>query len=176
MQLLRLATLADAKSLAALHVSAWHETYAAILPDEILSGLSVDAREKAWATILESPTSGSEVYVAVEGGRLVAFGAACPQVDPELEALGYDGEISAIYVRRSHQRRGIGRQIMQSLAHATQNAGRRGVTLWVLSENSPARSFYEHLGGRMVKERTDQREHTTLFEVAYGWNDLSSLL
>lgn len=174
--LLRLATLADAKSLAALHVAAWHETYAGILPDEVLSGLSIEAREKVWTTILASPTAGSEVYVAIEGSRFVAFGAACPQRDPALEALGYDGEISAIYVLRSHQRQGIGRQIMQSLAHAIHDAGRRGATVWVLRENNPARRFYERLGGKVVKERTDQRKHTTLVEVAYCWRDLHSLL
>ena len=173
---LRLATLADAKPLAELHVASWHETYTSLLPSEILSGLSVEGRERAWARMLASPTPGSEVYVAVEDGRFVAFGAACPQRDPALNDLGYDGEISAIYVLRSHQHRGIGRQIMQSLVRAIHDAGRRGAALWVLRENMHARRFYEELGGHVVKERTDKRKHVALVEVAYGWSDLSLFL
>lgn len=173
---LRLAASADARSLAELHVASWHETYTGILPDEILSGLSVDSRERAWAKILASPTIGSEVVIAVDDGRFVAFGAACLQRDSALKGLGYDGEISAIYVLRSHQHRGIGRQIMQNLAHAIQDAGQRGAALWVLRENMLARRFYEQLGGQMVKERTDKRENAALVEVAYGWSDLSLLL
>jgi hypothetical protein len=45
----------------------------------------------------------------------------------------------------------------------------------VLRENLVARRFYEHLGGTVVGEKKDERPGITLFEVAYGWSDLSVL-
>ena len=172
---LRLASPDDAEELAALHVASWHESYVGILPEQMLSRLSVRGRAKTWARILADRTTGSVVYVAQDDGRFVAFGAACPQRDPELRADGFDGEFSAIYVLRSHQRRGIGREIMLTLAQALRGTGRRGAALWVLSQNSSARRFYERLGGELLKERTEKRADGTLVEVAYGWTDLTRL-
>lgn len=174
---LRSAIPSDAPALGAVHVASWHETYTGILPDEMLASLSVEARTEMWTKILGYPAAfgGTAVYVAEDHGRVVGFGSCGQQRDEALTGLGFGGEISAIYVLRSHQRLSVGRSIMRAMAHALLEQGRAAATLWVLRENVVARGFYERLGGAVVSEKKDEMPRTTLVELAYGWGDLSLL-
>src|SRR6202035_4014414 len=97
---IRVATPADAHGLGRMHVTSWHETYAGILPDKMLSALSVEARAAAWAQIMEEPpTAGSTViYLGEHKGTIVGFGACGAQRTENLRDKGYDGEFGAIYV------------------------------------------------------------------------------
>ena len=55
-------------------------------------------------------------------------------------------------------------------------AGHRDALLWVMETNTPARRFYESLGGRIVVRREQQRGGFTSVGVAYGWDDVQRLL
>jgi ribosomal protein S18 acetylase RimI-like enzyme len=175
---LREATQADAAALGALHVASWLEAYSGILPDEMLAGLSIEARAAMWSEILGDPArfGGAVVFVAEDGGRIVGFGSCGRQRDDALAEAGFGGEIGAIYVFRSHQKRGVGCAIMAAMARSLSAAGHEAASLWVLRENVPARAFYEGLGGEIVGEKKDARPEATLIEIAYGWRDLSRLL
>jgi len=48
--------------------------------------------------------------------------------------------------------------------------------LWVFDANAQARTFYEGLGGVVVREQPIDITGQTLTEVAYGWPDLRALL
>jgi ribosomal protein S18 acetylase RimI-like enzyme len=161
-----------------LHVASWRETYAGILPDDMLASLSADARAAMWAGIIGAPEAyaGAAVFVAEDGERLVGFGSCARQRDEALAGAGFGGEIGAIYVLRSHQHLGIGRSIMGLLAQALLDADCRAASLWVLRENLVARNFYERLGGTVVGEKNEERPNATLVELAYGWSDLSALV
>ena len=174
----RRAVPGDAPALGALHVASWRETYAGILPEDMLAALSAESRAAMWERILGDPEAhaGAQVYVAQDGERLVGFGACGEQREETLAGAGFGGEIGAIYVLRSHQHRGIGRAIMSLLAQAHLKADRRGASLWVLRENLAARSFYERLGGTVVGERTEEAPDAILVETAYGWRDLTVLV
>ena len=54
-----------------------------------------------------------------------------------------------------------------------QQQGVNSLLLWVLADN-PARHFYEGLGGQYVREKEIDIGQQRLFEVAYGWPDLSA--
>jgi ribosomal protein S18 acetylase RimI-like enzyme len=168
---------ADAAALGELHVASWRESYAGLLPDDLLKGLSPDERSTMWSAVLGDPAStGTTVIVAESGGEIVAFGACAGQRDEALKRKGFDAEIGAIYVLRSHQRAGVGHSLMSLMARKLLEGGRRGASLWVLRTNVPARAFYEGLGGVVVGARTSEEAGATLAEVAYGWSDLSALV
>jgi ribosomal protein S18 acetylase RimI-like enzyme len=175
---LREATQADAAALGILHVASWHETYTGLIPDEMLAGLSVEARTAMWSQILNDPAAAgcAAVFVAEDGDLMVGFGACGEQRDKTLANAGFGGEIGAIYVLRSHQNRGLGRSIMAAMFEFLSGQGRSAASLWVLRENSSARRFYEGLGGEVIGERADEQAEATLIEVAYGWRDLSGLV
>jgi ribosomal protein S18 acetylase RimI-like enzyme len=176
--MVRRANLADIPALAALHVRSWRETYAGILPSEMLANLSVETRAAMWRKIVGTPADAynATVHVAEDEEQIVGFGCCGQQRDPALAEAGFSGEFSAIYIARTHQGLGIGRLLMRSMADALLSAGLPAASLWVVRDNAAACGFYERLGGSIVGETEVQRSDATLFELAYGWRDLSLLL
>ena len=174
----REAKSSDAAALGELHVASWRESYAGLLPDHLLDALSAEARSAMWGAILSDPATsgGTTVFVAESEGGIVGFGACGSQRDEALKAEGFDGEIGAIYVIRSHQRAGVGNSLMRLMSRKLLDEGRRAAALWVLRENVSARTFYERLGGALVGDRKYEDSGAMLAEVAYGWRDLSALV
>jgi ribosomal protein S18 acetylase RimI-like enzyme len=174
---IRAATPADAAAIAAVHVASWHETYAGLIPESMLTSLSVEDRTVRWARILGAASDplGSSVFVAERGGEVVGFASGGVQRDSALLAGGFAGEISAIYLLRRAQKAGTGRRLMAAVAQSLRDKDRHAANLWVLRDNQPARRFYERLGGEIVGEKEDRRDEATLVELAYGWRDLGVL-
>lgn len=175
---IRVAGVADAAAIAAVHVDAWRETYVSIVPVQVLAGLSVDRRTEIWHSILTNPTASnsSAVFVAEREGTVVGFGCCGMQRAENLNSQGYDGEISSIYVLRAFQGRGLGAALMSTMGGELQRRRLHAASLWVLRENESARRFYAKLGGDIVGEKTDILENGVVFvEVAYGWRDLGAL-
>ena len=162
--------LTDSGGIGEVHVAAWREAYADLMPPARLAALDVAERTAMWRRQLASGAARG-IVVAIEGGRVVGFGACARQRTPGLLAAGYSGEVTAIYVLRAAQRRGAGRSLMQAMARRLIAEGDRSMALWVLAANTPARRFYERLGGIAVAERADGADE----EVAYGWRSVDSL-
>jgi ribosomal protein S18 acetylase RimI-like enzyme len=173
----RLAHVGDASAIARVHVASWRESYANILPDEILAAHSAATRTQMWERLLSAPSSAvaTRAYVAEIAHSIAGFGSCGRQRGADLVARGYDGEISAVYVLRAAQGIGVGSALMRAMAADLTERGLHGVAVWVLRENVQARRFYERLGGAVVSEKEDVREQATLVEVAYGWPNLASL-
>ena len=175
---LRKATADDAEAIGALHVASWRETYAGILPDQMLAGLSVGERAAMWRSILAAPDSVGciAVLVAEDGGDMIGFGACGEQRDQALIDAGFSGQFGAIYVLRTYHKRGIGTALITAMAKELSAAGHAAASLWVLRGNEPARAFYNRLGGIVIGEKVEEQVGVLLTEDAYGWRDLSRLV
>jgi hypothetical protein len=80
----RRAVVADAAAIAAVHVAGWRGTYAGILPQDLLDGLSVDERADRWAEILGGDHT---TYVATDAaGTVVGFLGTGPTHRPSARA------------------------------------------------------------------------------------------
>jgi ribosomal protein S18 acetylase RimI-like enzyme len=171
---IRNATIEDATELGKMHVASWRETYTGILPEGILSSLSVPARVAKWQEILREPASveATVVHVMESDGNIIGFGSCGPQRTENLKVRGYAGEFSGIYVLRAFQRHGVGARLMSIMASDLASRGFNAASLWVLRDNAVARQFYERFGGQVVEEREDVRGQVTLVELAYGWANL----
>lgn len=172
---MREATPADADAIAGVHVRSWRETYAGLMPQAVLDGLSVDQRAVIWRRRLADPSVATRVWIAESGEGLIGFAAAGPQRSPSLADQGFDGEIEAVYVLADWQGRGVGGALMHAMAAHLIARGFCAVALWVLDSNAPARRVYERLGGVLCGEQRDDRMETVLVEAAYGWSDLAAL-
>ena len=174
---IRIATPDDARALGVMHVASWRETYAGLLPDKMLSTLSVDTRAATWAEIMQEPATARStvIFVAEHEGAIIAFGSCGAQRTDSLKDQGYDGEVSGIYVLREFQKRMIGLRLFRAMSSSLQQRGFNAAALWVLRENLRARRFYERLDGKMIAEREDVRGTITLVEMAYGWPYLMQL-
>lgn len=168
---IRRALAADAASIGAVHVQAWREAYADLIPDEVLERLDPERRARMWRDILADEQRA--LFVGEIDNAIVGFGACGPQRD---ESLPYDGEIAEIYVLRRAQRHGIGRRLMAAMADALRAQGCASASLWVIEANAPARAFYERLGGKAVTRREQTRDGFAAIGVAYAWDDLGTLV
>jgi ribosomal protein S18 acetylase RimI-like enzyme len=167
---IRRASSADAQSIAFVHVISWREAYMGLIPDQVLAGLSIEERTSRWQAILAGKTgTRSREYLAEVDGNVVGFGSCGPQRDPDLVRQAFTGEVLALYVLRSAQRRGVGTSLMSAMAGHLRQEGYDAYGLWVLHGNRAAREFYERLGGAVVGEKIDARDYGNLHEVAYGW-------
>ena len=169
---IRVAQIADATAIAGVHVESWRTTYAGIVPDDYLD--SIDVRE--WELRRHDQLANSEdrelSYVAADDERVVGWAGGGPERSGTKD---YDGELYAIYLLEDYQRRGIGRQLTEAVVSSLVELGMRSMLTWVLTDNTPARRFYEALGGQYVREQEIIIGGASLVEVAYGWKDLSSL-
>jgi phosphoribosylanthranilate isomerase len=166
----RVATQADVEALGLVHVRAWREAYAGLIPDEVLGGLDPRRRAAMWHGVIGDRGG---VQLAEQDGAIVGFGSAGPQRDA---TLAFSAEIGALYVLRAAQRRGVGRRLTALMARDLLDRGHTSASLWVLEANVPARRFYEALGGRVITRREEERDGFQSVGVAYGWEDLTRLL
>ena len=87
-----------------------------------------------------------------------------------------DGHVSALYIASFHYRRGIGQILMGLAAKAWLAQGGHSLALGVLAENTRARSFYEALGGKLVKTGIYEWDGFPLADAIYNFDDLPALI
>ncbi|MDI1265553.1 MAG: GNAT family N-acetyltransferase [bacterium] len=173
---IRRASRGDAAAIGRVHVETWQSTYAGMLPDAMLVGMS-DVRQSAWwSRVLADPGEARGVFVADDPDMgVVGFGSCGPARDlPE----GLDGrevrvgEVYTLYVEPDFQNLGLGRRLLDALFRQLKSDRCDTVVLWMLAAN-PTRFFYEGLGGERVGERIDTLSGTDVEEVAFAWRSLT---
>jgi GNAT superfamily N-acetyltransferase len=170
---LRLASVDDAAAIAGVHVDAWRTTYMGILSAGYLAGLSYEEREKMWRDELSQVDRREFTYIVEDSdSKILGFATGGPERDGDPL---YRGELQAIYLVDRHQGHGIGRRLVRTVAERLIHDGYETMLVWVLAKNS-ARTFYEKLGGALVKSKIVKIGQTDLEELAYGWKSLRSLL
>jgi ribosomal protein S18 acetylase RimI-like enzyme len=172
---IRQATIADAATLARVHVDTWRTTYRGIVPDDYLASLSYERRTARWTEQIQATLAGKFEIVVAENKDRQIVGFADGGQNREDDPI-YKGELYAIYILQAYQGRGIGKRLVPPLAKSLLAMGLDTMLLWVLTENTPARRFYESLGGRYVRTSMWEVGGVAIEEVAYGWLDIRSLL
>jgi ribosomal protein S18 acetylase RimI-like enzyme len=161
----------DIPDIARVHVQSWRTSYRGIVPDSFLAALTFEkheerhrrymARPDAIYFVAESPTEGIVGFLS--GGR-------------ERSGEGhFSGEIYAIYILAEHRRHGIGSALVYEWSASLRRASVNRALVWVLEGNLSARSFYERLGSRFLREQAIEIGGASLKELAYGWDDLSGI-
>jgi ribosomal protein S18 acetylase RimI-like enzyme len=144
----RAATPEDARAIAEVQVETWQAAYVGVMPQEVLDGLDVDERGRAWSHWLSIETSAQ--FVAERSGAVVGFVSAGPCRHDD-----GSGEVYAIYVRPDDWGTGSGWALMDA-AVAWLADGWREAILWVAEENPRARRFYERYGWIAESTRVEE--------------------
>ena len=139
--LIRLAKSTDAGAIAEIHVTTWQAAYRGQIPDSVLDVLDISTRAAFWREALSVPHN---IFVVELSSVTVGFCSLSPSRDDDADKATV-AEIAALYVSSRHWRCGIGRQLCSFAFEAALGVGFRSITLWVLSTNSHAISFYESL-------------------------------
>jgi len=142
---------ADAQAIAAVARETWAETYRGIIPEEIQRAVLPQwYAEERLARAAANPQSA--FFVAVSGaGEVVGFAQAGHRQEAG------DAELWRFYVLPGHQRKGIGRRLLQACLEALQASGPVfRLFVQVEAENQIGRRAYEALGFRYVREYADE--------------------
>ncbi len=136
---LRRATSVDALTIATTRQKVWDETYRGIYPNDV-----IDHFDYAWHTKRDRARiekDGIEVWMVLDGNACVGYytyGDVCG-----------DGTfwLMSLYLRRSHQCRGLGRQIFEQICMDGRKKGHKSMRLQCSQHNLDAQSFYVQMGG-----------------------------
>lgn len=178
---IRRARPGDGVGIGAVHVSAWRDTYAGLLPDDYLAGLSTVRESAFYSRGIADRSHGHAVFVAV------ASGADAPPGQHDGFLIGFvsggrarrpglgDGEIETLYLLDDYRDRGVGRRLMRAMAAHLAAVGCRSAMVWVLEAN-PTRWFYRHLGGRQTARERIRFAGREVEQIAYSWDPIDALL
>ncbi|MDQ0742715.1 GNAT superfamily N-acetyltransferase [Clavibacter sp. B3I6] len=137
----------DADGIAEVHVRAWRETYAHLLPASYLDGLDVTTRAEQWRRTLTEGLAEALPFVALDGDRIVGFTLAGPARD---EDPPRPFQLYAINVVASAHGSGAGQALLDA---AVVDAP---AYLWAADDNPRAESFYRR--NRFARDGAEERQ------------------
>ncbi len=136
----RPAVLDDAEVIAAVHHTAWVQTYSNLLPAEHWESDTVERRAQRWRERLSDDARGYP-SVAVVDGQVVGFAKAGPARAKDGIAPVRSDELWSLYVLGERHGTGIGALLLHAVLPPALPA-----ELWVADANPRARRFYEKHG------------------------------
>ncbi len=159
---IRPARTTDAAKLADVFACSWRHAYTGIIPHAALSHAIRNRSERWWTRSLERSRY-LVLDVLDQTAGYIGFGPSRQQSDAE-------GEIYELYLAPLYQGLGFGEHLFEAARGTLDHDGLRGLVVWVLRDNDPARNFYENRGGRLRHRRIDLSTGAPLEKVGYHWD------
>lgn len=141
----RLARTSDVDGIAEVNVAAWRQRFADVLPAEILAALDPRDLAMVWAgAILNPPTPGHRLLVAVDEAEVVGYAAVGPNQDPDATAA--TGELLALEVGPDRQGQGHGSRLLAAAVDHARGIGLTELVVWCSLDDEPRRAFLQESG------------------------------
>lgn len=141
----RVAWADDAIAIGSIQARAWRETYAPVLPTELLDQIDAGAFAERWRTAIATPpTAKHRVLVALERNTVTGFAATAPSEDPDAGAG--DGEIVAFHIDPAAFGAGHGSRLLAAAADTLRADGFTHARFWVVVRDDALRAFLEPAG------------------------------
>ena len=164
----------DAAAIGGVHVAAWRDSYAGLLPDRFLAEMSPSRIAGGYQRGMMARRGGEAMFVAEASeaaSGVIGFASAG---HARRDGMG-EGEIETLYVLPDWRDEGTGRRLLRASAAHLAAIGCRSAMLWVLSGNH-ARFFYRRLEGRPVAAEVIRVGGREVEQTAYAWNPIGTLL
>ena len=163
--IIRAATALDASGIAKVNIQSWRETYPGIMPEKVLSSLSLETCTRNWDKSLAANYC---VFVAVVSGEIVGYVSGGHNRQHEDNETGLantcECELATLYLLRSHQKLGIGKALFEAFVSVMKGSGYHTMAVWAAEQN-PATGFYRKMGGELI----DRKMFFDIPEVAYRY-------
>lgn len=141
----RLARTSDVDGIADVNVRSWRQRFTGTLPADVLDAMDPSDLAMVWASgILNPPTTGHRLLVAVEGSDVVGYAAIGPSQDPD--AVAGTGELLALEVDPDQQRGGHGSRLLAAAVEHARAGGLDTVLVWCPLDDEPRRGFLQSAG------------------------------
>ncbi len=146
-------------------MASWQAAYRGLFPDAVLDNLSIADRRAMWETRLAKVES--NLWVTESAGRISGFISGCPSRDPDRPPPEF-AEISALYVHPDAWDTRCGYALTQAAFGTMRSSPARTALVWVLTNNTRGRRFYERVGFTLEGGAKDiTLFNTTLPELRY---------
>jgi len=159
----------DVSAMSRIYVQTWRDAYLSVLPYDYLFEMSAPRHEQLFVNELNENRLIS--FVAEDAGRVIGF------ITGGFERNGnnvYKGEIYTLYVLKNFQRRGVGGNLLKTLARQFDRFGIYSMLVRVLKGN-PYKRFYIKLNGTYIRRERQPFSGETLEVEVYGWLDTTLL-
>lgn len=141
----RLARTPDVDDVAAVNIRSWRLRFAGVVPDDVLDAMDAGDLAMVWASgILNPPTPGHRLLVAVHDNRVVGYAAIGPSQDPDAD--GETAELVALEVEPDQLRQGHGSRLMAAAVDHLRAAGMTSVVTWCPVHDEARRTFLQSAG------------------------------
>lgn len=135
----------DVDGIAGVTVRSWRHRLAGLVPDAMLGSMDQADLALAWASaILDPPTPGHRLLVAVDDGEVRGYAAVGPSADPDAD--GATAELLALEVDPAHERSGHGSRLMAAAIDAARAGGATAASTWCALGDSARRAFLQSAG------------------------------
>jgi len=142
----RVAWSADAAAIAAVQVVAWRDSYAGVLPTEVLASMDAEQFAGQWAASLTKPADArNRVLVALERNDVRGFAVTGPCTDPDADQV-VDGEIVELAVAPGARGQGHGSRLLQACADTLRQDRFTRAVRWLPSGDDATRRFLVEAG------------------------------
>lgn len=146
---IRKMTKNDCQSVAHVTTVAWNETYKGIVPNNFLDDLYKNEEERAQNSYNKFNEKENHKFVLEVDNKVVGFINVGACDDSEYNNCG---EIYALYIINKYKGFGYGKMLINIGIKELKNMNFDKMIIACLVGN-PTNSFYEHLGGRLIKQR-----------------------
>ena len=147
---IRNARAKDAASIAAVHDTSWLEAYRGIIPGRELEKMISRRGPKWWGNAI---SRGSNILVLDFNDTIAGYATYGRNRIP---SMPYRGEVFELYLAPEYQGLGFGRRLFKAARADLARHGCTKAVVWALADNTRAISFYEHLGGRLLKRAPEK--------------------
>lgn len=142
--LIRPALPADCPAISALACKTYaHAFGASMSADDLADVLATSRSPEAFAQAI---AKGDTILVALDAQQIIGYVLICAQMLPAPCSQPGDQTIKALYVDPDHQRRGLGRSLMDAAFALPRCRDAQAIYLDVWEENAPALALYTALG------------------------------
>jgi GNAT superfamily N-acetyltransferase len=166
MDQIRLATLADARAIATIHVEGWRAAYQGIVPTELMASRTVESRTADFEEAIRNATAIERFWLVERDAQPAAFAYTRAGLDADIPNAG---ELKLFYTVPALRGSGVGLPLFEH-AIADLTATNMEPYLYTFRDNAAARAWYEKRGWRydgVTAPWSDRGEYPELIEVRY---------
>jgi GNAT superfamily N-acetyltransferase len=135
----------DVPEISRAYVESWRTTYEGWVPEPFLEGMTEAAAAKIFTESLLPNQYSYFLHVVEVNKKIIGFADGGKERSHPEKGIG---ELYAVYLLKDYQGQGLGRALFEASVKSLREAGMKSMVVWVL-EQSPARRFYEVLGGKL---------------------------